>query len=279
MLHLLPRHIQPMKPQESKSTPHIIYSCYAQKSFAGEHFIPSHTLGFMIAGTSEMFIDGETHRFGPGEFRFMRRNKLASFSKSPPPGGIYQAISITIDQRSLRSLSDELDLQATKRYCGESILRLPQHILLQSYFDSLKPYINDPVELSAVLTNLKVREGVMILLQLCPELKDLLFDFSEPGKIDLEAFVNANYRFNVGLDRFAYLTGRSLATFKRDFEKIFQESPSRWLLQKRLEDAHFLLSVRKRRVGEVFAEVGFKDLSHFSQAFKKAYGVAPSQVG
>lgn len=267
-----------MKPQAGTSTPHIIYSCYAQKSFAGEHFIPQHTLSYLIDGSTEMFIDGDTHRFESGAFRFMRRNKLASFVKSPPPGGIYQSISISMDQATLRNLSEELDLNSTKRYSGDNILRLPQHILLQSYFDSLKPYINDPAELSAVLTNLKVREGIMILLQLCPELKELLFDFSEPGKIDLEAFMNANYRFNVGLDRFAYLTGRSLATFKRDFEKIFQESPSRWLLHKRLEDAHYLLSVRKRRVGEVFAEVGFKDLSHFSQAFKKAYGVAPSQL-
>ncbi len=36
--------------------------------------------------------------------------------------------------------------------------------------------------------------------------------------------MNEHYRFNVDLPRFAYLTGRSLATFKRDFEKIYHTS-------------------------------------------------------
>lgn len=65
--------------------------------------------------------------------------------------------------------------------------------------------------------------------------------FSEPGKINLEAYMNQNYKFNVDINRFAYLTGRSLATFKRDFEKIFHIPPNRWLQQKRLDDAYYLI--------------------------------------
>ena len=87
-----------------------------------------------------------------------------------------------------------------------------------------------------------------------------------------------NYMFNVGMDRFAYLTGRSLATFKRDFEKLFHTSPSRWLQQQRLQQAHHLITEKGRRPSDVYLEVGFEDLSHFSFAFKKAYGVAPSLV-
>ena len=52
----------------------------------------------------------------------------------------------------------------------------------------------------------------------------MLFDFNEPFKIDLEAYMNMNYTFNVPMEKFAKLTGRSLATFKRDFKKIFNAS-------------------------------------------------------
>jgi len=133
-------------------------------------------------------------------------------------------------------------------------------------------------EISPALTLHKVKEAVMILLETNPELKNILFDFSEPGKIDLEAFMAQNYRFNVDLNRFAYLTGRSLATFKRDFERIFNISPNRWIQQQRLKDAYFLIKEKKHKVSDVYMDVGFKDLSHFSFAFKKAYGVAPSAV-
>jgi aldehyde dehydrogenase (NAD+) len=65
-------------------------------------------------------------------------------------------------------------------------------------------------------------------------------------------------------------------TFKRDFEKIFHVTPSRWLVQKRLEEAYHLIRDEGKAPSDVYLEVGFEDLSHFSFAFKKKYGLAPS---
>jgi AraC-like DNA-binding protein len=90
--------------------------------------------------------------------------------------------------------------------------------------------------------------------------------------------MNKNYQFNVELKRFAYLTGRSLATFKRDFEKTFHTTPGKWLQQRRLQQAHYLIKQKRQAPSEVYLELGFEDLSHFSFAFKKAFGVAPSKV-
>ncbi|WP_295676526.1 helix-turn-helix domain-containing protein [uncultured Mucilaginibacter sp.] len=105
-----------------------------------------------------------------------------------------------------------------------------------------------------------------------------MFDFSEPGKIDLEAFMNKNFHFNVEFNRFAYLTGRSLATLKRDFEKLFNTTPGRWLQHRRLQEAHYLIKEKGKAPSDVYIDVGFEDLSHLSFAFKKLYGLAPGRI-
>ena len=125
---------------------------------------------------------------------------------------------------------------------------------------------------------LKQKEAILLLLKLVPAFKNVLFDFSEPGKIDLEAFMEKNYHFNVLLKRFAYLAGRSLATFKRDFEKIYHTTPSRWLQQRRLQEAYHMIKELKKAPSDVYPELGFENLSHFSFVFKKAYGIVPSKL-
>ncbi|WP_394337230.1 helix-turn-helix transcriptional regulator [Chitinophaga ginsengisoli] len=35
-----------------------------------------------------------------------------------------------------------------------------------------------------------------------------------------------NYQFNVSIEQFAFLTGRSISAFKRDFRQIFKGTPS-----------------------------------------------------
>jgi len=267
-------------PKREKETdkPRIIYSCYSHLNREGEQFIPNHIFGYVLSGVSEIYVGNKNYTFNPGDFRFLRKNQLARFVKHPPKDGEFKAISVAIDQNTLIALSNELGIHAEKPYAGESALYLPSNPLFTNYVNSLAPYRDNDHQVSAALTGLKVKEAVMILLETNPELSDVLFDFSEPGKIDLKAFMAANYKFNVDINRFAYLTGRSLATFKRDFERIFNTSPSRWLQQQRLNDAYYLIKEKKTNVTDVYMDVGFKDLSHFSFAFKKAFGVAPSKL-
>jgi AraC-like DNA-binding protein len=83
----------------------------------------------------------------------------------------------------------------------------------------------------------------------------------------------------VSLQRFAYLTGRSLSAFKRDFKAIFNDTPNRWLVQKRLQEAYFLIGEKDKKASEVYLELGFEALSHFSFAFKKQFGMTATELG
>lgn len=97
------------------------------------------------------------------------------------------------------------------------------------------------------------------------------------GKIDLLDFMQKNYRLDYSMTEFAKASGRSLSTFKRDFRKISELSPERWLTDYRLRSAVELLR-RGRRVSDTCFDVGFKNVSHFSAIFKRKFGVTPGQV-
>lgn len=258
--------------------PQILYSCYYQRSREGEHFIPEHVFSYQIAGTMTAWDAKDTYHSKEGDFRFSIRNHLAKFVKQPPENGEFKVISLFLDQDTLREISQEIKYEAAKSYTEEAIITIASSPLYVSFMESLLAYLQLPQENNQALLKLKIKEAVYLLIKINPELKEILFDFNEPGKIDLEAFMNQNFHFNVHLNRFAHLTGRSLATFKRDFKKIFQDTPSRWLQHRRLQEAYYLIREKAKAPSEVYLDVGFEDLSHFSFAFKKKYGVPPSKI-
>jgi AraC-like DNA-binding protein len=233
---------------------------------------------YQLAGQTLASTGDHTQQFEADSFRLIWRNHSFKFTKQPPAGGSkFRTLAVCLGASLLRELRHEVGYVAPQFSPAPAILALAPHSLYQSYFESLRPY-----ELLALaqtpLHALKVREAVLVLLYVLPALQHVLFDFSEPGKIDLAAFIEKNFRFNVTLNQFAYLTGRSVASFKRDFEKLFQQSPSRWLVKRRLQEAFFLLKERGLLPSDVYLEVGFEDLSLCSFAFKKTYGQAPSRL-
>jgi AraC-like DNA-binding protein len=72
------------------------------------------------------------------------------------------------------------------------------------------------------MAQLKTAEAIEQLLNSNPEKESFLFNLSELHKIDLEKFINNNFMFNIPISEFARLTGRSLSTFKRGFQKNLQ---------------------------------------------------------
>lgn len=256
----------------------ILYSCYVTAHLSSEQFIPQHIFLYQLSGSLIIHDANKEYRVKTGEFCLARRNHLAKYIKTPPLNGEYKTISVSLSQDFLRSFSLEFGYTADTYAREDAVLKIKADRTLENYVHSLSPYFDiDGLKHEDILL-VKTKEAVLLLLKSDPDLKNVLFDFSEPGKVDLEAFMNRHFRFNISLERFGYMSGRSLTTFKRDFQKIFNNTPGRWLLQKRLEEAHYLLTKKGRKPSDVYLELGFEDLSHFSYAFKREFGMAPSRL-
>ena len=162
------------------------------------------------------------------------------------------------------------ETEATAKYIGPSNILIPSNDYVRAYFQSVIPYVRNPQD---TITNevgmLKVKEAVKLLLHAMPKLSNLLFDFSEPHKIDLEKYMLSHFHYNVPAKEFAQLTGRSLASFKRDFQKIFGMPPRQWLHERRLIEAKSLIENKHRKPSAIYLDLGFESLSHFQVRSKK----------
>lgn len=93
-------------------------------------------------------------------------------------------------------------------------------------------------------------------------------------RMDLETFLNENYMYNAPLVRFAELSGRSLSTFRRECQERFGMSPGEWIQRKRLERAYARLQAGERP-SDIYWELGFVTLAHFSRKFRNATDFLP----
>lgn len=256
--------------------PVILFNNYGNEFAEGEAFVADHIFSYLVSGTQEIYSGNETYAFRAGDYRFFSRNQLTKYVKRPGQHG-FKSIAVHIDQGTLKEMADLYGDLNKKPYPGKPVELIKPNVYLENFVNSLSPYSNASGVYEEALVALKTKELVLILLNTNPLIKQALFDFDVPGKIDLVAFMNTHFRYNVGLDRIAFLTGRSLSTFKRDFQKTFNTSAGRWLTQKRLDEANYLIEQKGKTASEIYLDLGFEDLSHFSFAYKKAFGKAPSR--
>jgi AraC-like DNA-binding protein len=253
----------------------FVYSCTFEKKRSHEQFVPHHVLAFQFSGETHIQHQAGKLVLKKDQMLLAQKNQLTKSIKTPAADKAYKSISVIIMHADLQQYALANSIHKSKKYTGEKNLLLKPDEFLKSYFKSLLPYVEQSKKISEKLSSIKTNEAIELLLHLKPSLKSFLFDFSEPYKIDLEKFMLKNFHYNVPIEHFAKLTGRSLASFKRDFEQTFQTSPRKWLQEKRLAEAHRLIKQKKRKPTEIYLELGFENLSHFYTSFKQKFGVTP----
>lgn len=241
-------------------------------------FFERNALVLVVSGQLTLQTASECVSIKKGEMLLIRKNQLGELTKTPLDGEDYQTILICLEEDMLRKFALEEKIEIGQKYTGPNNVIIPGNDFLHGFFQSIMPYVRRSEEKPPhALGMLKVKEAIQLLLHTKPELKEFLFDFSEPHKIDLEKFMLSNFHFNVPIERFAQLTGRSLAGFKRDFQKVFGMAPRQWLQDRRLAEARHLIENKHKKPSAIYLDLGFESLSHFSHSFKKKFGKAPSE--
>ena len=258
-------------------TPEIKLSVYNDSFHVDNVFFSDHILIWFMEGETKIVMPDVTYILTPGDIFLFPRNSVATVINSPKGGRPNQSVVMHLRQERLAAYYKEKDVQPGHSAPRE-MLTFSNHPLLKSCLSSLIPYFEIGQQLPAEVADIKIHEAIGILRSISPDIDSVLANFEEPGKVDLSGFMEKHYMFNMEMEKFGYLTGRSLTTFRRDFKRAYGTTPQKWLTQKRLELAHFHIKEKRRRPSDIYLEVGFENLSHFSFAFKKLFGYAPTEV-
>ena len=273
--------IEPSEKLKTINYSGIFLSCFSDYSEKCIHATPEHTLVYLYSGEQVIQDGDEIITIQAGECAFVRRNHRLLMYKNSKGDELYKGISLTFKRNVLRNFYSQIkksDFPKKVSIAEENVFKIKPSPDITSLFQSLTPYFDDKIKPTEGVAHLKIQEGIYALLNNSELLFPILFDFTEPWKIDILEFLNENYKDELTMEQIASYTGRSLATFKRDFNKISNLSPQKWLIKKRLETAYYKLKEEGMKVQDVYLEVGFKNTSHFSTAFKKQYGIPPTEI-
>ena len=255
-----------------------VFNTLTQPSHFIEELIDENYFCYLASGRITIFDGQETLHLKKGDYYIARKNFQVRYSVESFNGEDFKVISLPFEKEFVMQFDLEFELEERPVCSGCALVKLDEHPLLKAFIQSLDTDESTLFLEDKVFMNLKRKELLFIILKMNPCMKKIFLNYADPGKIDIEAFMYRNFKFNINMDKLAFLSGRSLSTFKRDFEKKFNCTPGNWILQKRLEEAYFMISQKKIKPIDVYLEVGFEDYSHFSFAFKKMFNVNPSQV-
>jgi len=267
-----------MSGKEQSKYAEILLSCIEEKYFKDDIAMEHHSFARIISGEMKVVQADRSYLFGPGDTLLFPANQLSTLIKNPKDGLPYKAIIIFFRPERLKEFYAINPPQFTG-VANYQVKTYEKHPMLESFFASLIPYYDLESELPEKIITVKIEEAITILRALDPNIDNVLADFSQLEKINIVDFMERNYMFNMNMEKFGMMTGRSLTTFKRDFKKAFNNTPQKWLVEKRLTLAHHHLEKLGRKPIEVYLETGFENLSHFSFAFKKYFGYPPTVLG
>ncbi len=203
----------------------------------------------------------------------------------------HQPLDLVLLDYVLPDVSGLAILRATQQVCPQVLVMLitgfgSEDIAVEAFRAGARDYLRKPIRLQDLLTRV---EALLAGRQPVDEPGSAVFlganlasPDAGPGSFGASfqraiPFMEAHLDWHLSLEQVARQAGMSKFHFCRYFKKSTGLSFREFLVRRRVARALELLLNRKRSVSQVSLEVGFKDLGHFSRAFRKLTGQPPSR--
>ncbi len=151
--------------------------------------------------------------------------------------------------------------------------------LIQKYIDGLLFYFENPTLVNDEILVLKLKEIILLLAQTqdAETVQVILSQLFSSATYTFKQVIEANLFSQIGIEDLAQKSNLSVSSFKREFKKLYHDSPANYIKTKRLEKAANLLRASSERITDIAFDCGFNDLANFTKSFHDKYGASPSQ--
>lgn len=241
-------------------------------------FLTEHTLLYVLKGEKHIHLPDTRLSIGPQTGVFLKRG-VYTMSEYIPAGGRFEALLIFIPdcflEKFLLGQAAERDLQTT-----EPFFMLSGHALLDSFTTQYKNYFGQSLNNLQYILDIKLHE-LFLLLTSSLEGKNFnrfIHSLLPVMEIDLDLILRQYLFQPLSIPELARLSGRSLASFKRDVKNCFGLSPRQWINREKMQQAKLLLLHSNKTVSEIAYDCGFENVSHFIRLFRKALGTTPAGI-
>lgn len=267
---------------------HIMHYQTRQEIITGNMCVHMNMISIVLHGTKEILGCGMKKTVSAGSGFFMKKGSYLVSDKIEDEKTGYESIIIFFSDSWLQSQMDTVfDCKNTAETPVEDCLNndialLEEDELTNSVINQIKSYflLNQDKERLQVLLPFKIRELFQVLIS-APHgyhFEKRLRSLDHHHHSDLVLLMQSNYKENISLEQYAFLSNCSLSTFKRKFMQTFKTNPGKWIMQRRLEESYELLKSSEKNISEIAYEVGFETPAHFIASFKQKYNNTPKQV-
>jgi len=156
--------------------------------------------------------------------------------------------------------------------------KINNDFLIQKYIEGLLFYFENPSLVNDDILILKLKEIILLLSQTknAEAIQVILSQLFSPATYTFKQIIEAHLFSQVGIDELARKTNLSLSSFKREFTKLYNDSPASYIKTKRLEKAAELLLASDKRITDIAFDCGFNDLANFTKSFHDKYNITPT---
>lgn len=244
-----------------------------------EGYVSNHVISILLDGQQRIETqDGETIIVRPQEILFIPRG-MYYISDLLPQNGTFKSLLFYFNNNLVEEFLSTSKITTISRQDVPSYLKFGVVPSIRSFAAALINIYTTKQLRGSHFLHLKILELLYLLHNLAPEQQfaNFLFRLTLPKKRNIKSFMDSNFLKPLTVEDYAYLTGRSLSTFRRDFKAYYDMTPKQWLTERRLTKAIELLDKKEISVSNLAYAVGYENVSYFIKIFKIKVGQSPKQ--